>query len=422
MTPEEQTKRLSDRLNDAREEMVGLTQDLCAFATENPPGRHFEECVDFLDDYSRSIGLETIKIRTPDAYQKQYAPAETWDFPRYNLVARWDVGASRVIHFNSHYDVVPATSDWKTDPFNPVVQNKRLYGRGVQDMKGCLAASLFAVKAMRECGLTPPWNIELSFTADEEIGGHCGAGYITREGLVKPDAAVICEGGMGRVISHGQRGVYWSKVTTRGVSGHGSSPNSGVNAFEKGLALARRFQALHKTHRKRVTAYKMVAPEFRRPTLTLGGVSGGGSKVNTIPDRFYFTLDRRIIAEETTAEIEREYRLLIDDAMKLDRFLLAEIETLSAFDAGFTDPNHPLCRSAVEAVRRVYGKPGQLKMFGAFTDLHFFANVVKCPAIGYGVEGEGLHSSNEYLLIDSLPRTAQVYAEIALSMDSDQSK
>ncbi|MEW6233810.1 MAG: M20 family metallopeptidase [Candidatus Omnitrophota bacterium] len=409
-------KNIRQYLQSQRKEMIEWTQRLCAFATENPPGRDYAPCVDFLDAEARSAGLKTKIIRVPLAIQKQLAPPETWDYPRLNLIARWNVRASQTLHFNGHYDVVPVSSDWKTDPYAPVVKSKKLYGRGTSDMKGCLAAMIYAVKALRTCGLQPAWNLELSFTCDEEIGGECGAGYIVKNKIVRPDAAVVCEGGSEDLIAYGHRGVFWADATVFGVSGHGSTPSSGVNAFEKGMRLAERFRAMHERVSDRQSAYVMSNPEYKHPSLTMGGLAEGGAKVNTIPDRFHFTIDRRLIPEENIAQVQSEFEAEIREMKKEDKRFKAKLETIEGFNAGITNPNSSICKIAQEAVSGVLGREAKLLLFGAFTDLHFFTNQGRCPTIGYGVSGNGIHSSREYLDIPSLVDTAAVYAEIALRM------
>ncbi|MGC9326100.1 MAG: M20 family metallopeptidase [Candidatus Hinthialibacter sp.] len=416
MTQQDLFQSIQTYLRDQRDEMVQLTQRLCAFPTENPPGRQFPEQAEFLAQQLDHMGFLVSVVPVPEEYVQKYTPRESWDYPRCNVLARWDVGAEKTLHFNSHFDVVPVSSDWKTDPFQPVVKRDRLYGRGTSDMKGCITSCIFALKALKHCKAAPPWNIEVSFTCDEEIGGHCGAGYIIQNDLVKPDAAVICEGGAGDSIMSGHRGVLWADILVRGVSAHGSNPEAGVNAFEKGYLLVNRFLERHKEHLKRETRHSMDRETARRPSMTLGGVSGGGAKVNTIPDHFHFTIDRRLIPEETVKQVKDDYREILQTAMREDKTLKAQMNLLMGFDAAITDPDEMLCETALRAVQRVMRKEGKLRVFGAFTDMHFFVNHAKCPAIGYGVEGDGIHGSNEYLVVRSLVDTARVYAEIALTV------
>ncbi len=409
---------LRDYLETHSDEMVQFTKKLCEFPTENPPGREYKPLADFLSRELHSLGLAVQVIRVPGEYQQRYTPPECWDYPRYNVIARWNTGAKKTLHFNSHFDVVPTEDHWKTDPFSPRLARGRLYGRGTSDMKGCITACIYAIKALRSGGIQPSWNVELSFTCDEEIGGQCGVGYLIEKRLIHPDAAVICEGGAGDSIMRGHRGVLWLDILVKGIAAHGSNPNAGVNAFEKGIALARRFLDYHQQCQQRETRHTMDRPSACRPSMTLGGVSGGGTKVNTIPGDFHFTIDRRLIPEESIQQIKREFRDILHTAMQEDRTLKTKYRVLMDFDAAITDSNAPICIASQKAVENVMGKSGKLCIFGAFTDLHFFVRQAQCPTIGYGVEGDGIHSSNEYLSVRSLADTARVYAEIATTLDS----
>ena len=83
------------------------------------------------------------------------------------------------------------------------IDGEWLYGRGADDMKDAIAALLFAIEALQETGIKPQFNIECSFTCDEETGGQLGAGYIVEEGLVHADYVVNCEGGSEMNIGNG---------------------------------------------------------------------------------------------------------------------------------------------------------------------------------------------------------------------------
>lgn len=215
---------------------------------------------------------------------------------------------------------------------------------------------------------------------------------------------------------YGHRGVLWAEVEVYGVAAHGSNPALGINAFDKGMDLAHRFREHHQEIARQKSEYPVNPPILRYPTMTMGGVSGGGDKTNIIPDHFFFTIDRRLIPEERARDVQEAYRQIVKQAHKEDKHLKARISFPQAFNAGLTDPKAALCEVAKKAVRSVYGRPGKLQIFGAFTDLHFFTNYAKCPTVGYGVKGKGLHGNREYAEVKSLAQTAQVYAEIAMGM------
>lgn len=411
----ETTSPVRSFLKAKQDEWIRFITDLCGFDTINPPGQRFQDCASFLSDSCRAMGFQAEVLPVPKAYQEKYAPRETLGYNRMNVIARWDIGAAKTLHFNSHFDVVPVSDGWSTPPFTVTRKKNRLYARGTQDMKGCLASSLYAIHALKECGLTPGWNIELSFVCDEEIGGLCGAGYITGEGVVKPDAVIVCEGGSGGTVAYGHRGVYWGDVRIQGKAGHGSNPKLGHNAFEAGIEFTQALQQLHKKHLKRKTSERMASREFRSPTMTMGGMAGGGSKVNIIPPDFHFTFDRRLIAEESVKNLNEEYQKLAKAFSKKHKPISVAVSPIMSFDAGYSDPQSWFCKTARSIVSSVRGEKAKLRMFGAFTDLHFFTNRCQCPGIGYGVEGAGLHSSDEFLSIPSFIDTACVYAGIALT-------
>ena len=165
-------KELSRIISSRKEEMVSFFKKLVEIPTVNPPGENYEECVEFLKKKCESLGLATRIIR---------AKWKDKRYPRPNLVALWRTGSKKTLHYNGHYDVVPATSRWKTPPYKLVRKGDKLFGRGVADMKGSLASVIFAVEAMKKAGIRPGCNLELSFTCDEETGGEAGLGYLVKK-------------------------------------------------------------------------------------------------------------------------------------------------------------------------------------------------------------------------------------------------
>ncbi|GMV80363.1 MAG: acetylornithine deacetylase [Planctomycetota bacterium] len=406
------------RLDALRKDLLDFTARFVAIDTTNPPGRNYLACCEFLAAKLKSLGLKPQILRVPPHEQAPLAPGLD-DYPRYNLIARWDVGAKRTLLFTGHYDVVPATSGWKTDPFKPYVKQEKLYGRGTSDMKGCDAAAIFAVQALQESGQTPPWNVELAFTADEETGGYAGLGWLVKSGALKADRAVLLEGGSGENLGIAHRGVLWLEVTVHGKAGHAANPKNGINALEKALPLIRRLKRLERAYASRKSAY-LGAKHARRPTLMIGGVCGGGGKINTIPDAFTFSIDRRLIPEDRLSEVKRELAEAIKDAQRDDPDLKVSVKYLLYVESGHTAPDEPIVATALEAYRAVSGKRAKLRMTGGFTDMHFLTRDGKIPSVGYGAQGGGAHSDLEFLSLASQVQTAKFYAEMAVRTDGER--
>ena len=173
--------RLKARIEEKRDELVALTQDLIRIPTVNPPGESYLEICEYMRERLAGRGFEVELVRAHDA------PGDSDRYPRWNLVARLE-GRTKgeCVHFNSHTDVVEAGSGWTVDPFGAEVTNGRIYGRGACDMKGGLAASVVAVEAFIETCAGFSGAIEISCTADEESGGYGGVAYLATNGYFSP--------------------------------------------------------------------------------------------------------------------------------------------------------------------------------------------------------------------------------------------
>ncbi|MEL7265553.1 MAG: M20/M25/M40 family metallo-hydrolase [Planctomycetota bacterium] len=134
-----------------------------------------------------------------------------------------------------HTDVVPANT-WTgpgPDPFVPVLQDNRLYGRGSCDMKGSLAAMLSAIDRFDASDAAQRAPLSIIATADEEVGFD-GARHVARDASVYAEIvaeapiAVVGEPTRLRVV-HGHKGIHGFDVVSRGLAVH-SSRDDGENA------------------------------------------------------------------------------------------------------------------------------------------------------------------------------------------------
>jgi len=405
------TKEISDYIEKNRESLCSLLKELVKVPTINPPGTHYKEIVDLLEERCQSLGMQTQVVLVPED-EARVVVEHADEYPRMNLIARWDVGAEKTVHFNAHYDVVPVSGKWRMDPFQPEVVGDWLYGRGSDDMKDSITALLFAISALKEKNIRPSFNIECSFTCDEEIGGGLGAGYLVRKGLVEADFVVNCEGGSGVKVGNGHNGVLWLEVTVQGKSAHASRPDNGINAFEKTAELVTVLQKLKKRFEKPKRIFKTTGGAKRGPTINIGGVFLGtsGDKVNTIPAKVMFTIDRRIPPNERLREAETELRTAIQEACKSVPGLKVKVKPTLRIEPCLVDPAHPFVQEFARAVRTVRRNPVQFVPTTGFTDLHFFVEEGKMPGVGYGARGKGAHGVNERVRISDLIKMTKTYA------------
>ena len=403
--------RVHQYIEKHQEQLLGSAQALVRVNTVNPPGHNYQAMAAALLGRCQGLDLPAQVHRVPDQEVRRLLGSD--EFPRYNLIARWDIGRPQTVHFNAHYDVVPCAGQWKFgDPFEPGLAGGALYGRGAGDMKGAIAALLMAVEALKAVGVEPAFNIECSFTADEETGGQLGAGWIVNKGLVNADFAVVCEGAAGTQVGCGHNGVLWLEVELTGKAAHASRPEQGVNAFEAMASVVQKLQAYKRKLNVAEHRYVDFDGEARNPTLNIGGTfSGGeGDKINTVPAGARFSLDRRLVPGEQLAAVERELRRAVARAAEPPCRVAAPLRIAPCV----VNADHALPQAFARAVQAVRRRAAGYRLSSGFTDLHYFAVAGGLPGIGYGVKGERIHGVDERVRVRDLVLTARTYAEFML--------
>jgi succinyl-diaminopimelate desuccinylase len=402
----------ADYLSRHEAALVAFLQKLVRLRTVNPPGENYGPITALLATALRDLGLQVRRIPIPRGLQKKTQP-ELLDHPRYNVIGFWDAGAKKTLHFNAHYDVVPVSGRWRhVDAFRPTVERGWIYGRGTSDMKGAIASIIFALKALRASGVRPNFNVEVSFTADEETDSKLGTGWVANHGGLQADYAVVGEGGEGNAVCCGHNGVVWLNVLVHGLAAHGSTPEKGINALEKMSALVLALDGYKRQLARRVFR----APDGRslRPTLNLGGIfaAGAGGKVNTVPATASFSIDRRVLPTENVPTAERELRAELRRAAAKIPQCRITIEKISDNHSCYHAPTHPLFAAMKRSVARVRRQPARFTVSTGFNDMHFFAHVLKIPTLGYGPGGRDYHAIDERARVRDLVESAQIYADL----------
>lgn len=406
-------------LDQHRADLTAFLQKLIRLRTVNPPGENYGAMTTLLATTLRGLGLQVRRVPIPRARQKKTQP-DLLDYPRYNVIGCWATGAKKTLHFNAHYDVVPVSGSWRHgDAFNPAVERGWMYGRGTADMKGAIASMVFALKALRATGTRPNFNVEVSFTADEETDSALGTGWVTDHGRLRADYAIVGEGGEGDAICCGHNGVVWLNVHVHGKAAHGSRPEQGVNALEKMSALVLALDA----YKRQLARRKFLTPEGRllHPTLNVGGVftAGAGGKINTVPAAASFTIDRRVLPGEPVRTAERELTTCLKQAAKKIPQCRITIERISDNFSCYHAPTHPLFLAMQQSVARVRRRPAKFTVSSGFNDMHYFAQVRKIPTLGYGPGGRDYHAVDERARIKDLVDSAKIYADLLTTFRTD---
>jgi succinyl-diaminopimelate desuccinylase len=376
------TEQISFKLRERLSEpaMLDLTKRLIAIPSENPPGNHYEECATTLFEELLRLGFDDVR-REGDC-----------------VLASVGTGP-RILYFSGHYDVVPAQSP---DQFQPRVENGNLFGRGASDMKSGLAAMIHAAVAARDEGLLKFGRIGIVLVPDEETAGPRGSRELAARAILGKDGiGMLTPEPTGGIVWNANRGAITLRATMRGKPAHVGRQFEGVNAFERALPMIAQLAEIKKQVELRETEYNIAPPAARKSILLLGGRSEGGTNFNVTPDRFSFTIDRRINPEE---DLEEETRRLRD---ALEGF---EIETLQHEPATATSAEDPLGRSVSRQILRVTGRKAVFEMCPGLLETRWYA-ALGIPAFAYG---PGLltvsHGPNEFVPIRNLVGCALIYA------------
>lgn len=402
-------------------ELTALLGRLVAVPTVNPPGQDYDKMTRLLSREMEASGLVAKRFDVGQKLLRQTLPREQWSFPRYNVLGCWRVpGAKRTIHFNAHYDVVPVSGKWRHDsPFSGQVAGGWIYGRGTADMKGSIASLLLALRALRATGTKPRMNVEVSCTADEETDSVLGSEWLVKHAPISPDFAVVMEGGEGPSICCGHNGVVWLEVVIHGKAAHGSKPEDGINALEKMSALVLALDA----YKRELSGHHFQTPDgsTMKPTLNVGGVfsSGPGGKINTVPSEARFSIDRRVLANETVVEAEADLRKFLARAAAKIPACHITVNKISENHSCYSQPTDAFFGTMKEIVQQVRRAPAQFSVATGFNDMFFFVHHLKIPTLGYGPDGEKMHAVDERVRVKDLLRTAKIYADLLLRFDGE---
>ncbi|HWB95731.1 MAG TPA: M20 family metallopeptidase [Bryobacteraceae bacterium] len=244
---------------------------------------------------------------------------ETWQqqvFPgRPNLIARLPGrDPHRRLIFEAHTDTVNA-GGMDIPPFDPVVSEGKLFGRGSCDTKAGLAAMMCALVSLKQEGTVPPCEIWVVAAADEEFSFR-GVVKLCEElqaNRLTAAGAVIAEPTSLR-LAIASKGVLRWRICCRGKSAHSSKPHLGVNAIAN---MARLIVALEADNQQLAARPH---PLLGSATCNIGLISGG-RQVNFVPDFCAIELDRRLLPGEEIPDVLAHYQAVLDRYPELDAYM-----------------------------------------------------------------------------------------------------
>ena len=327
---------------------------------------------------------------------------------RSNVIARVDAGDDRpTIILDAHQDTVPVDG-MTIDPFDPVVRDGKIYGRGACDVKGGMAAMLCAVARLAEERPAGAANVIISCTCDEESNVQ-GITDLVRlwtdddrhSSLIptRPDLALVAEPTLlDIVVAH--RGATRWKIRTSGRACHSSQPEQGVNAIYHMARVVSALEDYAAGLAEQVTPH----PLCGNATLSVGLVHGGVS-VNTVPDECLIEVDRRVIPGEDGAGVIQEVRAHLEENVDVP------FEFLPPWLVGIPLPDEGNQEWAETLQAHVAEIAGPHELVGVPYGTHasrFAASGVPGIVCGPGSIDQA-HTRDEWLDVGELQQAAEIY-------------
>ncbi len=286
-----------------------------------------------------------------------------------------------------HVDVVPPgePATWSVPPFDGLLRDGRVYGRGAVDMKGGVVAALAAIRAVA-LAVGQAHQADLAgeailLTVPAEEDGGAGMFAAIRAGYTG-DAAVITEPTRLEVVTV-QAGAITFRLTVPGKAAHASMRREGVSAIDKLMVLYAALQADERARNEAETRPEMRAIGLPYPTI-IGKVEGG-NWASTVPDRVVAEGRYGVRAGQTAAEAEAELRAVITAACATDDWLRehpAAVEvTGGRFSSAETPAAHPLPNRLADAAFDVLGSRPPLVGVPYGADMRLLVNEGATPTV-----------------------------------------
>jgi acetylornithine deacetylase/succinyl-diaminopimelate desuccinylase family protein len=391
------------------DEQVRFLQALVQVPTDTPPGNnapHAERTAELL----QAFGFEAEKHPVPAQAVKDYGLESIT-----NLIVRRRYGdGGPVIALNAHGDVVPPGEGWTHGPYSGEVVDGKLYGRASAVSKSDFASYTFAVRALESLGVPLKGGVELHFTYDEEFGGELGPGWLLKNGLTKPD--YLLAAGFSYQVITAHNGCLQMEVTVHGKMAHAAIPDTGIDALQGAVTI---LNALYEQN-ERYRSVTSKVPGIKHPYLNVGRIEGG-TNTNVVPGKVVLKLDRRMIPEESPAEVEADVRRVIAEAAASFPGITVEIKRLLLADSWKPDARSaPLVQALQKHGEAVFDEPIPTSGTPLYTDVRLYG-AAGVPAAIYGAGPRTVLESNakradEHLVLEDLRRATKVVARTLREM------
>ncbi|MEX6508970.1 M20 family metallopeptidase [Jiella sp. M17.18] len=416
--------RIAEAVEAASERIVKTLCDLVAFPSivksdprEAGPGER--DCQLYLQKRLEAIGFQT-DLWDPDGpallakYEGRPGAHKGRTFEgRPNLGGTLTgTGSGRSIMLTGHIDVVPPGSrdHWASDPFQPVVADGFVRGRGTVDMKGGVASMLMAIEILKEIGVDLAGDVVFTTVVDEEIGGMGSLAMVDRG--FKADAGIMTEPTANRIapLCHG---ILWGRIVLDGIGGHAElTPNSwdGSGPVDAVQLVRQMLDGIDILNRRWATDPRKNHPLMDLPNQVIVTQIQAGEHPSSTAGRGEIVVDIQYLPHEKDefglgGHVKREFEAHVAAVCQADPYLRkkpARIEWILDADCAEVPADHPFV-AAFQAAAETAKLSPVLSGFGAHSDIGLPTGLGRTPTVNFGPgDPAQSHQPNEQVSIRDL--------------------
>jgi succinyl-diaminopimelate desuccinylase len=404
-------KALLKHLDLKTRDIIRTLDELVRIQTPVPPGENYEKIMDLAASKLEELDFKVEKLIMPrDLFERKNPRLTHLVGERVNICATKDTGADKILLINTHLDVVPASANWSVPPFECTEKDRRIFGRGVADSKGGVAALFTVLSAVEELDIKPGYNLNIALTTDEEMGPYSGLCYLADLGKLKADYFLSMDGDSDAITIASNGNVDW-QIDVFGKSYHSGSSFLGVNAIEKAVPVMNGLMELKvevEKRRSKVPASMAISRnagiDTLMPVLNIT-VINAGVKQNIVPDRCTLKGDRRYIPEEKFSDVCKE----LNDAVSKVKDNHPDIDLKMSCDDIYapmlTDMNHLWVKEVKRVADEVTGRDVRCAGAQGSLDVAYAVKATGLPACCFGIGRRmesNAHADDENIRVDDL--------------------
>jgi succinyl-diaminopimelate desuccinylase len=399
-----------NRIVDLAQRMIRINSEY-----EKDVVHNHKPIVDLIAREIRAIGYETEVI------------TQNPDFPIVVARLRGTVGKP-VLGITEMYNTVYIgdRARWTVDPLGGVIKDGKLYGRGAENSKGSLAATLETARAVKAAASAHPLKGDLVFLYTPGEGGEafCLPWVVEhRRELIKADWYLA--GGGGGTLTRMAGGHIWARLVVQGTVAHpgmtvgGRAPVNAIHKLAKLIPAVMNVDDWMTWEPHPLFANYVSTSGVGKPFVEVGKIAGG-YEVNMVPDRAVADIDIRVLPKQTAEKVLSELDALFAKMAKADPDLHVEVQRIGSQIVPYhywdqLSEEDPLIKTIFQVAPTYTGKKPEWRMSAGGGRPDLWASGAKWISFGI-TKGDGAHSADEWVDVDSLVKQAQLYAELALRM------